>query len=315
MLDALNRRNFMQFGLAAGAATLAPRWLSAQAAVPKRIADGRKIAETTPIKTTRLADDVFLLQGFGGNMILQTGPEGHILIDSSFSTSVQKVLAAINAVSSGTPHILINTHWHYDHTDGNEGMHAAGFKILAHTKTRERLSTPQVVDFFHITVPPDPAGSWPTITFDDTMQLWHNSDVLELQHFDPAHTDTDIFIHFKNADVLHVGDTWFNGMYPFIDESSAGNIGGMVEANKKALARSGPNTKIIPGHGPLGDKSQLQQFHDMLSTVRDRVATLKAGGASEPEVIAKKPTADLDPIWNKGSFTPDQFVGICYRTV
>lgn len=264
---------------------------------------------------TKLSDNVYLLQGFGGNMALQTGSEGNLLVDSSFSTSVPKVLAAIAGISKDTPHTLINTHWHYDHTDGNEGMHAAGFAILAHKQTRERLSTPQVINFFHITVPPDPVASWPTITFDDFMHLWHNGESIDLAHFDAAHTDTDIYIHFHDADVLHVGDIWFNGTYPFIDESTLGNIGGMIKASESALALAGQKTKIIPGHGPLGDKAQLQKYRDMLSTIRDSVAALKAGGASEQEAIAKKPTSALDAMWGKGFVNGDVITGLVYRTL
>jgi cyclase len=311
----LNRRKFLSLAAAATAASIAPRRMLGQQAVPDRIAQGRILAAQTPITTTKLADNVYLLQGFGGNMVLQTGSEGNLLIDSSFSTSVQKVLAAIGAVSKDAPHLLINTHWHYDHTDGNEGMHAAGFTILAHAKTKERLSTTQIVPFFHMTVQPDPAGSWPTIIFDYSKRIVHNGDSLDLAHFDPAHTDTDIYIHFRNADVLHVGDIFFNGIYPFIDESSAGNIGGMIAASEKALSLAGPKTKIVPGHGPLADKAQLRTYHDMLATVRDRVAKLKAAGASEQEAVAKKPTADLGAAWGKGSFNGDVFTGLVYRTL
>lgn len=311
----LSRRSFLSLTASASAAFAATRWMIAQPAVPDRIAQGRALAAQTPITTTKLADNVYLLQGFGGNMALQTGSEGNLLVDSSFSTSVSKVLAAIGAVSKDAPDTLINTHWHYDHTDGNEGMHAAGFRILAHAKTRERLSTPQTNSFFHMTVPPDPAGSLPTITFDDSMQIWHNGDALDLAHFNAAHTDTDIYIHFHNADVLHLGDIFFNGQYPFIDESSGGNIGGMIEASEKAIPTAGPQTKIIPGHGALANKAQLQAYRDMLATIRDRVAQLKAGGASEHEAIAKKPTVDLDTTWAKGFVSGDVFTGLVYRTL
>jgi cyclase len=311
----IDRRSFLWLAAGFGAASFAPRRLRAEATVPDRIAQGRVAAAQAPIKTTKLAENVYLLQGVGGNMALQTGPDGNLLIDSSFSTSVPKVLAAIGAVSNDAPHTLINTHWHYDHTDGNEGIHAAGYSILAHRKTRERLSTRQVVNFFHITVPPNPAGAWPTVTFDDSMHVWHNGDTLDLVHFDDAHTDTDIYIHFHEADVLHVGDIWFNGFYPFIDESSAGNIGGMIRASEKALALAGPKTKIVPGHGPLGDKAQLQQYRDMLSSVRDKVAALKAAGANEQEAVEKKPTATFDAAWAKGSMGADVFAGLVYRTL
>ena len=129
------------------------------------------------------------------------------------------------------------------------------------------------------------------------MHVWHNGDSLDIVHFDPAHTDTDIYIHFNKANVLHVGDTWFNGIYPFIDEGTGGSIGGVIHAVETALAVADNNTKIIPGHGPLGSKSGLEKFHEMLSAVRDKVAALKAGGASEEEAIAKKPTAEFDAAW------------------
>jgi glyoxylase-like metal-dependent hydrolase (beta-lactamase superfamily II) len=302
--------------MAAGAAALAPRWMEAQAPTPAdRAAQMRASGATTPIKSTKLYDNVYLLQGAGGNMALQTGSQGSLLIDSSFSTAVPNLRQAIAAVSKDPADALINTHWHIDHTDGNEGMHAAGYTIFAHQKTRERLSTSQTMKMFGMTLPPAPAGALPVITFDDALHIFHNGDSLDLVHFDDAHTDTDIYIHFHSADVLHVGDIWFNGMYPFFDESSGGNIGGMIHASERALAVAGSNTKIIPGHGPLGSKADLQKFHDMNSAVRDRVAALKSAGASEQEAVAKKPTAEFDADWAKGFISPDLFAGLVYRTL
>ena len=312
----LDRRQFLGMGLAAGAVAAAPRWAMGQAAqLPDRILQGRAAALKTPITTTKLYDNVYLLQGAGGNMALQTGRDGLVLVDSSFSTSVPKVREAIAAVSKDAPDALINTHWHYDHTDGNEGMHTAGFSIFAHKNTRERLSTQQTIAFFHIVVPPSPDAALPSITFSDSMQAFHNGDSLDLVHFDPAHTDTDIYVYFHKANVLHVGDTWFNGFYPFLDEATGGRIGGMIDASKKALAIADNDTKIIPGHGPLGGKADLQRYHDMLSAVRDTVAKLKASGASEQEAVARKPTADFDAAWGKGMFNGDVFTGIVYRTI
>jgi cyclase len=317
---AMDRRGFLGMGLAAGAVSMAPRWVlglpaAGQAATADRAAQMRAGAASVPIKTTKLYDNVYLLQGAGGNMAVQTGPEGKVLIDSSFSTAVPHIKEALDALGKDPADALINTHWHIDHTDGNEGMHAAGFSIFAHSLTRERMSKPSDIKLFHLELPASPAGALPTITFDDAMHAWHNGDSLDLVHFDPAHTDTDIYIHFHNADVLHVGDVWFNGFYPFIDESSSGTIGGMIAADEKALAVAGAQTKIIPGHGPLRTKAQLQAFRDMLATVRDRVAALKKTGASEAEAVARKPTADLDATWAKGTFTPDMLVGIAFRTV
>jgi len=312
----MNRRSFLGLGFAAGASALAPRWLVAQTAAGQdRAAQMRTAAANAPIKTTKLYDNIYLLQGAGGNMAVQTGADGKLLIDSSFSTAVPKIREALDVLGSDPAHLLVNTHWHIDHTDGNEGMHAAGFTIYAHQMTRERLSKPAEMKLFGMRLPASPAGALPVVTFNDKMQLWHNGDSLDMVHIDPAHTDTDIYIYFQKSDVLHAGDVWFNGTYPFIDESSGGSIGGMILGAEKLLSVAGAQTKIIPGHGPLGTKAQLQQSRDMLASVRDRVAALKKSGASEQEAIAKKPTADLDPLWAKGGFGADMFVGIVYRTV
>jgi glyoxylase-like metal-dependent hydrolase (beta-lactamase superfamily II) len=316
MLEGMNRRSFLELGVAAGAAAMLPRSASAQAtAVTERVAQTHTDAATTPIKTTKLYDNLYLLQGQGGNMALQTGPEGNVLIDASFAPAVPRILEAIAAISKDAPFALINTHWHGDHTGGNEGIHAAGFTIFAHQNTRERLSTPQTMRLFHTTTQPAPAGALPTITFGDALRVWRNGDQLDLVYFAPAHTDTDIYIHFHKADVLHVGDIWFNGLYPFIDEGTGGSIGGMIRAAKKALAVADSDTRIIPGHGPLGSKTDFQKYHDMLAAIRDKVAALKAAGASEQETIAKKPTSEFDATLAKGFMNADTFTGIVYRTL
>ena len=318
MTVSLDRRSFLQMGITAGAAALAPPWAFPQAQAPAvstdRLSQMRAAGASTPIRTTKLYDNIWLLQGAGGNMAVQTGKDGIILIDSSFATAVPHIKEAIAGLSTDAPHALVNTHWHVDHVDGNEGMHAAGFTVVAHEKTKERMSKPAEMKLFHMSIPPYPPGALPSVTFADTMKHDHNGDTVERVHYDPAHTDTDIYIHFQNADVLHVGDIFFNKSYPFIDEGSGGSIGGTIAAAQKSLALAGDKTKIIPGHGPLGDKADLKKYVDMLSAVRDNVAALKKTGASEQEVIAKKPTAQFDSDWLHNG-TPDMFVGIVYRTV
>jgi glyoxylase-like metal-dependent hydrolase (beta-lactamase superfamily II) len=319
MLDEMNRRNFLELGAAAGAAFMAPRWMAAQSApAAGQAAKPRDDAASTAVKATKLYDNLYLLQGQGGNMALQTGADGNLLIDSSYAAAVPRIREAIAALapeSASVPGILVNTHWHGDHTGGNEGMHAAGFTIVAHRLTRARLSTPQTMTLFHRTVPASPAGALPHICLDDGLSIWRNGDTLDLAHFEPAHTDGDIYIYFRKADVLHVGDIWFNGMYPFIDESAGGSIGGMIRASEKALAVAGNSTRIIPGHGPVGTKANLQSFRDLLMAVRDKVAALKAGGASEQEAVAKNPTAEFDAAWGKGFMNGGEFAGIVYRTL
>lgn len=317
MTSEFNRRRFLHLGMAAGVAALAPRWAfpqAAQAAPPAdRLAQMRAAGASTPIKTTKLYDNIWLLQGAGGNMAIQTGKDGNVLIDSSFATAVPHIREAIAAVSSDAPHALVNTHWHVDHVDGNEGMHAAGFLVIAHEKTKTRLSAPAEMKLMHFSLPAYPAGAIPSVTFATTMSHKHNGDSIDLVHYDPAHTDTDIYIHFHNADVLHCGDIFFNKLYPFIDENTGGSIGGTIDAAQKSLALTGDGTRVIPGHGPLGNKADLKRYIDMLSAVRENVATLKKAGASEQEVIAKKPTAQFDSDWLRGG-SPDMFVGIVYRT-
>jgi glyoxylase-like metal-dependent hydrolase (beta-lactamase superfamily II) len=314
MLIEMNRRSFLRTSFALGAAAaISPRMLFAQS--NDHLAQAREGAAKTPIKVTKLYDNLFLLQGAGGNMAAQLGPDGILYIDSSFASAVPHIKEALAGLTHDAPDTLVNTHWHFDHTDGNEAMHTNGFHILAHTKTRQRLSASSAVKLFGMELPAYPAAALPTTTFDHAMHIWHNGDELNLVHVEPAHTDTDIYIHFHKADVLHTGDLWFNGFYPFIDEGSGGNIDGMIKAGKHILSLVSNSTKLIPGHGPLGDKAGFQKFNDMLSGVRDNVAKLKTAGLSEQEAIAKKPTASFDADWGKGMLSPDVFVGIVYRTL
>jgi glyoxylase-like metal-dependent hydrolase (beta-lactamase superfamily II) len=318
MPDEVNRRNFLEMGAAAGAALMAPRWMAAQSTPAGQAATPQDAAASTPVKATKLYDNLYLLQGVGGNMALQTGADGNLLIDSSYAPAVPRIREAIAALapeSASAPGILVNTHWHGDHTGGNEGMHAAGFTIFAHRLTRARLSTPQTMKLFHRTVPASPPVALPQVGLDASLTIWRNGDTLDLAHFEPAHTDGDIYIYFRKADVLHVGDIWFNGIYPFIDEGAGGSIGGMIRAGEKALAVAGDGTRIIPGHGSLGTRAGLQSFRDMLAAVRDKVAALKAGGVSEQEAVARKPTAEFDATWGRGFMSGDEFAGIVYRTL
>jgi len=319
MHDGMNRRNFLGWSVAAGAALLAPRLAEAQSATTaKPEAKPASEPEVKPVKVTKLSDNLYLLEGSGGNMALQTGPDGNLLIDSSYTKDLARIREAIASVapnSANASSILVNTHLHSDHTGSNEGLHAAGFTIFAHRQTRLRLSAPQVLKSFNTTNPASPAGALPTATFSTSLDLWRNGDQIELACFDPAHTDGDVYIHFHKADVLHMGDVWFNGLYPFIDGDAGGSISGMVRACDKALTLVGPNTKIIPGHGPVGAKDRLQAYRDMLSTMHDRVAALKASGLSEEQAIARKPTADLDASWASNFLNGDKFVSIVYNAL
>ena len=313
----LTRRNFLSTATTvATAACLAPRSLFAQEPQqPEMVVKARAGAADAKITTQKLRGNVSVLMGSGGNIAVLPGPEGKVLVDSGISTSQKHIQEALAAISADPIEHLINTHWHYDHTDGNLWMHAAGATILAHEKTRQRMSTPQTIELFHATFPAEPAGALPALSFNDEHTLQINDTSLHLEHYDPAHTDTDISVHFTDADVLHTGDTWFNGVYPFIDYSTGGHIDGMIRATSRTLGTGTTSTIVIPGHGPVGNKQDVTASLEMLSAIRDKVSGLKKEGKTIDEVIAAKPTAVFDEKWGKGFTTPEMFTRFVYQGV
>ena len=183
---------------------------------------------------------------------------------------------------------MINTHWHFDHTDGNEWLHSAGAVILAHVNTRKHLSTTTRVEGWNFTFPPSPPGAIPSEVFDDERTVKLNGVTIVLKHYAPAHTDSDISVYFKDADVFHVGDTFWNGYYPFIDYSTGGSIDGMIRATQENVAKVTDTMIVIPGHGAVGDKSQLVFYRDLLVDTREKVAALKKQGKSLAEIVATR---------------------------
>jgi glyoxylase-like metal-dependent hydrolase (beta-lactamase superfamily II) len=238
-----------------------------------------------------------VLIGSGGNIGVLTGRDGKVLIDAGIPASRPQLTEALKSLGSDPVKHLINTHWHFDHTDGNEWLHSVGAEITAHENTRKHLSVTTRVEGWNFTFPPAPKGALPTKVFDKDLKLHLNGATLVLDHYPPAHTDSDISVHFTDADIIHVADTFWNGHFPFIDYSTGGSIDGMIRAAEANVANVTDKTIVIPGHGPIGNKSQLVDFRDMLVSVRDKVSTLKNEGKSLEEVVAAKPTAGYDAKW------------------
>lgn len=297
--------------LSAGVARLPQQ---AATASNDRMAAMRAQMGTTPIQSQPLAEHLTLLSGPGGNVVVLNGPDGKIVVDTFLLPAWPKLKAVLDGLGNAPLKTVIDTHWHFDHTDNNANLHAAGATVLAHENTRTRMAEPHDSALLGLHIPASPAEALPQQTFSSTQKIEANGETLMLQYFQPAHTDTDIYIHFQKANVIHMGDTFFNGVYPVMDTSTGGKVNGMLAAADKVLSLADNNTKIVPGHGPLGNKADLIKSREMLVMARDRVQKLKTAGKSAEEIVASKPLADLDPVW--GHMLPsDIFVQMIYSAL
>jgi glyoxylase-like metal-dependent hydrolase (beta-lactamase superfamily II) len=263
------------------------------------------------IEEVDLGAGLHLIQGPGGNIAVLDGPDGLTMVDSGVPMRAKDVAEAVRRVGGKPVVRLINTHWHFDHAGGNEVFARAGATVYATAATRKRLATDQYTEAFKMTTPASPPIALPSVTSDE-FDLHVGNDVLHFAAVPPAHTDGDLIAHFKSRDVIHTGDLFSNGLYPNIDASSLGWIGGMIAAADRILKLAGPKTRIIPGHGPIGDREDLAAFRKMLATVHDRLALMLDAGKPTREAIAARPTADLDATWAKGLFTGGMFTRIAY---
>ena len=319
----LSRRSFLAAaGTLSAAAWLAPSTLLAgerrrrpfMPLVEGPVQAIRRAAAADPVDIRALRGGLSVLAGSGGNVAAHVGPDGVLLIDSGIVGA--KVAAAVASLTRAPIRHVVNTHWHFDHTDANAWLHARGASILAHENTRRHLSADTRVEDWDFTFPRSPAGALPTtlLTGDRTLRL--DGAAVAIRRHAPAHTDSDLSVHFVDADVLHVGDTWWNGLFPFIDYSTGGSIDGTIRATDDHLARTSAGTIIVPGHGPVGGRAELLRYRDMLLAVRDRVAALKARGHSMAEAVAARPTAAFDARWTgAGPIGPDFFTRLVYKGV
>ena len=280
-------------------------WFAASPAVAAEAPDFSKVE----IVTTRLAPGLALLVGSGGNIAVSTGTNGPIIVDDQFAPLAPKIKAAIKALQDAPVRFVINTHHHFDHVGGNQAFGSAGAIIVAHDNVRKRLSVDQVMKLQNeMRIPAAAPEALPVVTFADGVTLHWNDETIRIEHVSPAHTDGDAHVWFEHANVVHMGDTFVHGFFPLVDVDGGGHVDGLIESANRVLARAKPDTRIIPGHGPLATVADLKKFRDMLVDVRQRITGGIAAGKTLDAFIAAKPLADLDAEWGHGFLTTDQTI-------
>ena len=263
------------------------------------------------IKTTKLAGNLYTLEGQGGAIGVLTGPEGVLMVDSQFAPLTEKIVAAIKAIDSGPIRYLINTHVHGDHTGGNANLGAMGVTIIARPQLRARLEKPAPTATGAPGTPAPPAAL-PRLTYDAPMTFHMNGEQVQLIPIPAAHTDGDTLVKFVNADVIMPGDFYRSTGYPNIDRANGGSLAGMLAGLNKIIELAGPSTKILPGHGAIVDKAAVASHRDMIIGVRDKVAPMVKKGMTVEQVTAAKPTSDYDAKMGDTGTTGARFVGQLY---
>jgi glyoxylase-like metal-dependent hydrolase (beta-lactamase superfamily II) len=311
--NSISRGRFLRSAaLLATGFVLAPRELFAQTSPVITI---RNEAANALIRVKALRGNIHLLEGSGGNIAVFHGQEGKLMVDSGIAVSQKKIRDTLSGISQDPIKYLVNTHWHFDHVEGNQWLHKAGATIIAHKNTRINLSKTISVKDWNYTFSPSRKGALPTTIFSNEHTLIFNGSEIQMRYYPAAHTDSDISVYFSEADILQTGDIWWNNHYPFIDHSSGGRLDGMINAVNYLLKQSTNKTIIIPGHGAAGNKKQLQEFSNMLVAIKENVSKLKKAGRSLSETIAAKPTAAYDPKFGKFLVDGASFTRLVYADV
>jgi cyclase len=272
--------------------------------------------ENVTINTTKLTDNIYLIKGSGGNMIVSVGQDSVFMVDDQFAPLTEKIKKVISKITDQPVKFVINTHWHSDHTGGNENLGEIGAIIVSHDNTRKRLSTEQFIDFFNRTVPPLSEKGLPIITFSDNMTVYQNGDEIKIIHLDNGHTDGDSIVYFTKNNVIHVGDDFNDKSYPFIDLSSEGSIDGLISSLQTISSSINDETKVVSGHSEISNKTKVDGFTSMLKDMRKKVSQLMEDGKSLEEIIASQPTSKYDEIYHDNtSRQPEDSVTFIYQSL
>jgi len=267
------------------------------------------------IETQAIRSGLHVLRGTGCNVVVWHGPEGVLVVDSGNAVSAPQLLEAIGRTADGSVHFLVNSHWHPDHVGGNAALRRAGALVIAHQQTRALMSERQAVPAYDLDVPAAPRDALPSVTFDDTLTLHLNGDRLELMHVPGAHGQGDLVAWWETANVVHVGDAYYAGGYPFVDSANGGSLAGLVAALETVLSRADARTVIVPGHGPVSNRAELTAYRDMLVAIGTRVRALVEQGKNLDEVLEAQPTAGYDERYGPGGVSAERFVRNLYADV
>ena len=315
----LSRRGFCLCCLGGAALAATGTWLTpreAFAAAKSQVLIIREAAAKAEIETTKLRSGIHVLMGSGGNVAAFAGKDGKVLVDAGITATRAGIEKALANIGPQPITHLINTHWHFDHTDGNEWLNSDGAEILAHPNTLKHLAEATRVEDWNFDFPPSPKAALPTkLMANEQETVKFNDHTMSLKYYGPAHTDSDISVFFEEANVIHVGDTFWNGVYPFIDNSTGGSIDGQINAAEADIKMIDNDTIVVPGHGPIGNRQDLIGWRDMLVGSRENVAKLKKEGRSVDETIAANPTKQWDEKFGQWVIPPALFTRVIYEGV
>jgi cyclase len=315
----ITRRALLKSAAVLGGVAAGPSCAIARAPkAAKTLAASRAELAARPVEEVKLTNLISMFSGPGGNVVVRHGDFDKVVVDTFVQGAFPALKQRLDAMGNAPILYVINTNWLFDHTDNNESFRKAGAEIVAHENTKRRLSEPH--DLFGMHFSPAPEAALPTQTFAQFRDVKVEvppglEEYIDLAYLPRANNDTAIYARFVMGDVLHLGDVFLNGMYPFIDADMGGSIDGMISAIEGALKGVNPRTKIVPGHGPLADRAALVRYRDMLVTARDRVQKLKMAGRNEGDVVSAKPIAELDAAWGGGFVQTDEFVSMIYKTL